>query len=54
MSSRPSPQPAAGIARASRSLEPDAFREACALFASGVAVATVRAQDGTRDYRSLG
>lgn len=44
MSSSPSVQP---VARPSRGLEPDAFRQACALFASGVAVATVRAQDGT-------
>ena len=27
-------------------LEPDAFREACSRFATGVAIATVRAQDG--------
>lgn len=47
MSSSPSAQFAAGIARASRALEPQAFREACALFSGGVAVATVRAQDGT-------
>lgn len=31
----------------SRKLDPAAFRQACALFASGVAIATVRAQDGT-------
>jgi flavin reductase (DIM6/NTAB) family NADH-FMN oxidoreductase RutF len=47
VSSSPSAQPAARIARASRSLDADAFREACALFPSGVTVATVRAQDGT-------
>ena len=44
MSSSPSAQP---VARSSRGLDADAFREACARFASGVAVATVRAQDGT-------
>jgi len=47
MSSSPSAQPAAVVARSSRALEAEAFREACALFSSGVAVATVRAQDGT-------
>jgi flavin reductase (DIM6/NTAB) family NADH-FMN oxidoreductase RutF len=30
-----------------QALAPDAFRRACALVATGVAVATVRAQDGT-------
>ncbi|HTS47349.1 MAG TPA: flavin reductase family protein [Bryobacteraceae bacterium] len=47
MSSSPSAQPATGVARCSRALEAEAFREACTLFSSGVAVATVRAQDGT-------
>ena len=32
--------------RLNAKLDPDAFRCACALFATGVAVATVRAQDG--------
>ena len=47
MSSSPSAQSAARIAETSAEPGPEAFRQACALFASGVAVATVRAQDGT-------
>jgi len=34
-------------AHVGRKFQPDAFREACALFATGVAIATVRAQDGS-------
>lgn len=33
--------------RSSDRLDPEAFRQACSLFATGVAIATVRAQDGT-------
>jgi flavin reductase (DIM6/NTAB) family NADH-FMN oxidoreductase RutF len=39
--------PAPALAPGQPAFDPQAFREACSLFASGVAIATVLAQDGT-------
>ncbi len=47
MSSSPPSEPPGTFAHSRRTLEPDAFREACALFATGVAIAAVRSQDGS-------